>query len=111
VSCPPSPYCHQKVATVPSGSLDPEPSNVTATPALPVLSGPALAIGVWFGLVVLVVDVELLDEVDELVVDEDVLELLDELVEVVLVVDVVVLTAFAAVAGRAASDTHSAAAK
>jgi hypothetical protein len=108
VSDPPSPYCHQKVVTVPSGSLDPEPSKVTATPATPVLSGPAFAVGVWFGLVVLVVDVEVLDDVDKLVVDEDVLELLEELVVVVLVVDVVALAGLAAHAGSAASNAHSA---
>ena len=97
----------------PSGSRDPLPSNVTATPTVPVLSGPALATGGWFGsdvddvvelLVEVVVgrlvdvdvvvgrlvevDVELLEDVDEevlleVLVDELVVEDVEELVDVV----------------------------
>ncbi len=103
----PSPNCHHQVVTVPSGSVEPEPSNETATLALPVRSGPAFATGGWFGFVVLVVelvdvdvdevevlvlvlrdvDVELLVEVDvELLVELDVDVVVDEDVLVVEVV-------------------------
>jgi hypothetical protein len=79
VSEAPSPYCHHQVATVPSESVEPEPSNETATFVTPVLSGPAFATGATLGRVVLVVDVEVLDEVELVLVvverDVDVLEL------------------------------------
>jgi hypothetical protein len=116
VSEPPSPYCHHQVATVPSESVEPEPSNETATFVTPVLSGPAFATGATLGRVVLVDEVELVlvvvgrdvDELElvlvvvgrdvdvdvELVVEVDVeLEVEDELLDDVeldvLVVDVV----------------------
>ena len=41
---------------VPSGSEDADALNVIATFTVAVRSGPAFAIGGWFGLVVLVVD-------------------------------------------------------
>jgi len=82
VSLPPSPYCHHQAATVPSESVEPEPSNETATFVTPVLSGPAFATGATSGRVVLVVDVEVLDDVElVLVVGRDV-----EVLELVLVV-------------------------
>src|SRR5512147_2478410 len=53
----PSPNCQYHAAIVPSGSKEPEPSKDTVTPAVPVRSGPAFAVGTWFALmVVLVVD-------------------------------------------------------
>src|SRR5512143_1275582 len=83
VSLPPSPYCHHHTATVPSESVEPEPSNETATLTTPVLSGPAFATGATFARVVLVVLVVLGFEVD--VLDDEVLDDVDEL-ELVLVV-------------------------
>ena len=77
----------------PSGSRDPLPSNVTATPTVPVLSGPALAMGGWFGSDVEVV-VELLVEVvvGRLVeVDDVVLVEVDDVVGRLVDVDVELL--------------------
>src|SRR6185369_319288 len=100
VSEAPSPYCHHQVATVPSESVEPEPSNETATFVTPVLSGPAFATGATLGRVVLVVDVEVLDEVELVLVvvgrEVDVLEL----VLVVVGRDVDVLELVLVVVGR-----------
>src|SRR4249920_1953591 len=88
VSEAPSPYCHHHTATVPSESVEPEPSNETATFVTPVLSGPAFATGATLGrlvLVVLDVDVEVLDDEDDEELEDDVLDEVDEL-ELVLVV-------------------------
>ena len=86
---------------VPSVSLDPEPSKVIATFTVPLRSGPAFAVGGWFGRVVdvvvetgvEVVDAREVEVVDTRVVlvDVDVLELVEELVDVVDDVVVVVL--------------------
>ena len=118
----PSPNCQYQAATVPSGSVEPEPSNETATLVVPVRSGPAFAVGSWFGLVVLVVDEVEVDvvlgfdvDVDEVVevdvvlgFDVDVV-LVEEEVEVVELVVVVVLPPLAAQAGMVNATASSSA--
>src|SRR5947207_3278250 len=77
VAVPPSPKLHCQPTIVPSGSLEPDPLNVSAMSVCAAWSAPAFARGAWFGrvdvvvleLVVVVgreVDVEL--EVDVLLV-------------------------------------------
>ena len=88
----PSPNCHQYAAIVPLpfGSVDPEPSNVTATFVTPVRFGPALATGGRFGAVVLVEVLVLVDVDDELLldVDDEVLLDVDDVVGLLVDVDV-----------------------
>lgn len=76
---------------MPSESVEPEPSKLTATLVTPVLSGPAFATGGTLGRVVLLVEVDELVEVDvDELLEVEVDELLDveELVLVLVVCEV-----------------------